>query len=128
MGKLLKKMNVAPDIIISSPAIRALSTAQALAHELDYPLDNILAEKTLYEAGEKELFSVIGSINSNYDTAMIVGHNPTLTYFVETLTGESLGNIPTCGIVYINLFVDNWDETAKGIGKIKFFEFPKKYF
>lgn len=128
MGKLLGKMNIKPEIIISSPANRAISTAQALAHELNYPLENIAAEKKMYEASEKDIMETVSGIDNKYNIALLVGHNPALTYFVERLTDESIGNMPTCGIVYINLHIDNWVEISRGIGKIKFFEFPKKYF
>lgn len=128
MGKLLGKMNVKPDILISSPANRALSTAQALAHELGYPLENIMTDKRIYEASEKDMMESVAAIDNKFSIALLVGHNPALTYFVERLTGESIGNMPTCGIVYINLHIENWNDISSGIGKIKFFEFPKKYF
>ncbi|HEX2985042.1 MAG TPA: histidine phosphatase family protein [Ignavibacteriales bacterium] len=128
MGKLLNKMNVKPEIIISSPANRAISTAQALAHEMNYPIDQIIADKKIYEATEKDMLDAASKIDNKYNVALIVGHNPALTYFVEHLTGENIGNMPTGGVVYINLHIDNWNELTGGIGKIKFFEFPKKYF
>ena len=54
IGKKLKEKNILPDLIISSPAIRAITTAKELAAQMGYPEENIILDENIYEAGGGE--------------------------------------------------------------------------
>lgn len=127
MAALLKKEKVQPDIIISSPAKRAITTAEIFASELDYPFKKILTEISIYESGIKELETIVQSIPDENKTALLFGHNPTLTFYANHLGDKFITNIPTCGVLGIELKVKSWPEVEWGKGKIFLFEFPKKY-
>jgi phosphohistidine phosphatase len=128
MGALLKKEKVKPDIIISSPAKRAITTAEAFAEELDYPVKKIIIDNSIYESGIKGLETIVQSIPDDNKTVLLFGHNPTLTFYANHLGDKFITNIPTCGIVGIELNVKNWCEVERGKGKTYLFEYPKKYF
>ncbi|MDQ7817672.1 MAG: histidine phosphatase family protein [Melioribacteraceae bacterium] len=128
MGALLKKEKVKPDIIISSPAKRAITTAEAFAEELDYPVKKIIIDNSIYESGIKGLETIVQSIPDDNKTVLLFGHNPTLTFYANHLGDKFISNIPTCGIVGIELNVKNWREVERGKGKTYLFEYPKKYF
>lgn len=128
MASLLKKENVKPDLIISSPAKRAITTAEIFADELDYSLKKILTEISIYESGIKELETIVQSIPGENKTVLLFGHNPTLTFYANHLGDKFITNIPTCGIAGIELKVNSWPEVEWGKGKVFLFEFPKKYF
>lgn len=127
MGKLLKKENIIPDLIISSPAVRALTTAQIISEELDYPKKKIVIEDCIYESGIKEIESIIQKLDDKYKTVILFGHNPTFTSYANHLGDKYIDNLPTCGIVGLKLDIDNWTEVERGKGKVYLFEYPKKY-
>src|SRR5947199_872234 len=59
MGKRLAKRDVKPDLILSSPARRALKTAEIIAKKLDYKRKNIVVEDRLYSGAVHDLLNVI---------------------------------------------------------------------
>jgi len=127
MGELLAKDGVKPDLIISSPALRAKTTAQEIAKKVGYDKKDILYKDELYGAEVEDILSVLKKVPSKKDTVFIFGHNPGLTYFAEYISGKEIGNIPTCGIVYVKIDSDKWDHIGKGSGEFVSFEYPKKY-
>lgn len=127
MGKRLKEKDFVPDLILSSPAKRAFSTAKRIAKILEYDKSKIKTDRLLYHADDEMLLSVIQHIKDKSDTVMIVGHNPGLTDFVNSFMeeGMDIDNVPTCGIVAFEIPVDSWKELKWGIGKFLFFDYPK---
>lgn len=121
-----KKMNV--DLMISSTAIRALSTAQEFAQRLDYKKEKIQKASELYLAELEELVDFVRNLDDENKTVMMFGHNPGFTWLANALTNDSIENIPTCGIVAIDFRVSSWKEISSGSGTIRFFEYPKMYF
>lgn len=126
MGRRLFEMGVKPDLIISSPAIRAKMTAESVAEQLNYDIDNIVYESEIYESSVRTLLRVINNLDDQYNCIIIFGHNPTHTYLAEYLTKEAIGNIPTAGAVKIDFDLDSWKLVSEATGKMKWFEYPKK--
>ncbi len=126
MGKMLFREGAKPKLICSSPANRALTTAQLVAAELGYPVNSIREEQKLYHAGEEAILEIVRSLDDSLDTVMIVGHNPGFTEFVNDLLDEEIPNIPTAGVVGAKLNIASWKEARWGCGEMLFFEYPKK--
>lgn len=76
----LQDLNIQPDLIISSSAKRALETAQYLAKGLSYSKDKIKSSANYYTASATELMNEFYDMPESFNTVMLVGHNPTLTY------------------------------------------------
>ncbi len=127
IAKLLRDMGVKPDVIMTSPTMRALSTAKILTEELKYPREKIVVNDLLYEGGKEELVEVIRATDRTIGKLMMVGHNPALTEVVNYFS-PGVENIPTCGIVCLEFNLDSWKQVDQNRGKLKFFEYPKKYF
>ncbi len=112
--------------MISSPAKRAMQTAEALAEELGYPWDEIIVDERLYDADSDEILSVIQEQDDWLDHLMVVGHNPGLTALANYLSGVNLGDVPTCGIVAMRYDVSEWDEISpQGSVQVRV-DYPKK--
>jgi phosphohistidine phosphatase len=126
MGKRLREKDLSPDLLLSSPAKRAISTCELIAGTIDYLVTKIKTDKALYHASEEELLKIVRKQDDTVNTMMVFGHNPGLTDFVNRLTKSRIDNIPTCGIVCISLPVENWHQVQWSTGKIDFFDFPKK--
>lgn len=125
MGNRLNERGIAPDLVISSPAARALGTARLICKALDYPEGNVHQERSVYHAGTESLLRTIRKVDDKNEILMIVGHNPGLTEFANDLLKEHIDNIPTTGVVGCKLKIDSWKDAQVGCGKLLFFDFPK---
>ncbi len=126
MGRRLLEIGVKPDLVLSSPAIRAKTTAESVAEQLGYDIDSIVYEDEIYESSVRTLLKVVNDLDDKYNCVLIFGHNPTHTYLAEYLTKEAIGNIPTAGAVCINFEFDSWKLVSEATGKMQWFEYPKK--
>ena len=127
MGQILRKLKISPDLIISSPATRAATTARIIAEKIKYPLDQIVYNEQIYLAGEASLLDVIKDIDNSVNKAMIFGHNPELTALANFIADSPVSNIPTCAVFCTELNIKSWSEAKEKSGKFRFFEYPKKY-
>ena len=128
ISKILFKKDIPVDIMISSPAKRALETAHILAERFEYPIKKIMIENFLYEDFEPAKFlAFIKTMDDQYNTIMIFGHNPTFNSICNHLYKKFNENIPKCGVVGIGLNIKSWKNTNTISKKLLFFEYPKKY-
>jgi phosphohistidine phosphatase len=105
------------EIIISSTATRARSTAEAVAKASSYK-GEIILNKSLYAAGPEAYFGVMRDLSDQYVRVLIIGHNPGLEELVEMLTGE-IHLMPTCSLALVKLHVDKWSDIDNKIkGKV----------
>lgn len=125
MGKRMKERDITLDLMLSSPAKRALSTCKRMAKILSYSKERIIADQKIYHADEETLLDVVKKINDHYHSVAIFGHNPGLTEFVNALSGSTIDNIPTCGIVGCEFKITSWKDAAMGQAALLFFDFPK---
>lgn len=127
MAKLMRNKNVNPDLIISSPANRALTTAEIFCETLGYPQERIEQHVEIYEGGMNHMLQLVRRIPDRYTTAMLFGHNPTLTSFTNFISGQHLENIVTCGVARIDMKSDSWEGTMMDSGELVWYEYPKKH-
>jgi len=124
MGSWLKKNKHIPDLFITSPAVRAYSTAMIFARTLDYQLNKIKINKKLYESGVDGFLDVISSVKDEFDSVILFGHNPDITFTANLLSNGFGGDLPTSGIVAIEFKVNKWEEVNDSNGTLKFFKHP----
>ena len=127
MGKRFKEKNIHPDLMLSSPAKRAYSTAKKIAKVLKYSKEEIKTDRRLYHADEETMLTVLREVKDSKNVVMIFSHNPGLTEFVNSLlSGEQdIDNVPTCGVVAFEFNLDSWKDVDWGKGKMLFFDYPK---
>jgi phosphohistidine phosphatase len=127
MGKILSEKIKPPQLIYSSPAKRAITTAKAIGKYFGYDENNIISDMILYDAVVSDLVRIINTTSDNHDTIMFFGHNPTFTMISNYLSDTKILNIPTCGFVQIDFNLESWDDIEGNTGKLILFEYPKKY-
>lgn len=125
MGKRIAARGLKPDLLVSSPAKRAISTARRIAQELNFPKKAIVLEPIFYHDTMKDMIAVINAIPGDVNTLMIFGHNPMLTDLVNHLSGSDIFNIPTCGVAEIDFAVNDWEQVQRAKGRLIHFDFPK---
>lgn len=124
MGMNFFKKGCQFDIIISSPAIRAIYTASLIAEQLKYETNRIHQNAELYEASIRTLLRVVNQLKDEWKSVLIVGHNPSVTYLAEYITKAEIGDMTTCGVAHIQFNNMNWEEVSEGNGNLISYEYP----
>ncbi|GAA4372569.1 SixA phosphatase family protein [Agromyces bauzanensis] len=124
MGRRLASRGLAPDLILSSTAVRALTTAELIAQALGIDRDGIVADERLYATSASGLLGVIGEVESSVGTAFVVGHNPEMTSLVHRFTDE-IGHMPTCAVAEFRFEADAWNELDEGLVRAVRFDTPR---
>jgi len=114
MGERLAKRDVKPDLILSSPAMRAVKTAEIIAKKLDYRRKDIVVDDRLYAVGADDLLDVIHKLSDKLDRVMLFGHNPELTELAHRLSSK-ITHMPTCAVAEFTFDAKSWSK----IGKVK---------
>lgn len=127
MGSQLQSSQILPDVMISSPAVRAFHTAIIYARQLDFPLHRVNINQLLYSGGSAGVMEVIQHVDDKHDSIMVFGHNPTFTYLVNELSNSDLDNVPTAGVAAISFKIDTWANCGTAVGKLEHFLYPKLF-
>ena len=125
MARRLRHLGAKPDVIISSPARRALATAEIFAEELGLDIDRLHREPRIYEASTGTLLDIVQELHDSWDCVLLVGHNPGFTTLTRALVGAGPDNIPTGAYAIISLDADEWLSVSEGGGQDLVFDFPK---
>ncbi len=117
-----------PDLILSSTATRALSTALIFSRTLKMDVAALKLESHLYEAGLTELFSVLRSQDASNNSIMVFAHNPGITNICNELSDDLFfDNIPTCGMVSYSFDIKKWKDLDSKKGRLNYYQFPKEF-
>lgn len=126
MASRFQEKEFSVDCIVCSPANRAKSTAKLMAKKIGFPLDDMISNPELYFAGTGMFLKAASLVDETCASAMLVGHNPAITEFVNTMANTDIDNIPTCGLVQLSLPIDDWSDIEFGTAKLLDFDYPKK--
>jgi len=126
MATLLNEKKVTPELVITSPANRALTTAELFCEILGYPKELIQQRIEIYEGGAGNLLKIVQQLPDSKNTVMLFGHNPTMTEFSTLLSGNQIDSMVTCAVVRIDMDIESWKDAARNTGKLIWYEFPKK--
>lgn len=126
MGRYLRDKAIKPDAIVSSTAPRAKDTARVLAEQLGSDPAQIRLDGALFDGGPKAYLAVVNALPSEVQSAMIVGHNPDVSYFAEFLTHQSIGSMSKGAVVSITFDNLNWADVSGRTGNLAFQIGPKQ--
>lgn len=124
MGARLKERVAGVDLVVSSPALRALTTATIVSEILGIAPEAIQQDRQIYLAGSPRLLQIISLFTDHAQSALLVAHNPALTDLANDLAHAAIDNIPTSGLVTIELAIEHWHEVQFGQARMTSFEFP----
>ena len=112
--------------IISSPALRAHTTAQLFAEAIGFPCSDVVVEDDLYFLGSGSIGDVILSQDDQLQSIMLVFHNPDITHFVNSIDYEvNIDNVPTSGLVKLECDIVHWRDWASASTRFDYFDYPK---
>ena len=114
LGQFLLQEGIRPDLVLSSTALRAVTTAGIIVNNMNL-LPSIIKQKdVLYNASAETILSVVHSIPPSKNVVMLVGHNPGVSDFVSLMTEESPFNMGTCDVAIVGLECDSWANCQPG--------------
>ena len=126
MAKRLMKNGIIPELLVSSPALRALTTAELFAQELQYERSEIVRVPGIYEARTATLLGIINNFDNRYNFVALFGHNPGISHLAGYLSDANFHEMPTCGMVLIKFPFDDWGLVSADTGEVKLYDYPKK--
>ena len=129
MAQYVRHHGPAPEVLIASPAARAIETARLFAKGYNYPSSQILAYANIYDeadaADAQTLLRIIHTLDNVYQTAMIFGHDPLFTAFAHFLCQDFTASLPTCAVVCFAFQVESWLDIAPDRAQVRFFHHPQ---
>lgn len=123
--KFLNDKKVSVDLIISSPAVRALETARLIAGGIGYPVENIKIEPAIYEGSADDFLDVICTTPDEINSLMIFGHNPMITYVANLFLDKVIDLLPTSGIAATFFKTDQWNKISEIRPQKEYVVYPK---
>lgn len=126
IGRFLHEKTVEPGQIVSSTAPRARDTAKVIAEQIGFDPAQIRLDDKLFEGGPKAYLAAVNQLPDSTQSAMIVGHNPDVSYFAEFLTHQSVGSMSKGAVVAVQFDDLSWAEVSGRTGSIQFTISPKE--
>ncbi|GAB3193965.1 phosphohistidine phosphatase [Pontibacter aydingkolensis] len=127
MGQELSGRGAIPALIVSSSAVRAITTATLVGREMKFETEDIVVTDKIYGADKHELLDVVHNTPSDVDSVMLVGHNEPISEFANMLSPEHVVSLPTTGVVALSFNCDSWYDISKENASLLFYDFPKNY-
>jgi phosphohistidine phosphatase len=112
IGKRLAKRDLKPDLLISSPATRALATAHLIADELGCRRKDIVVNDRLYASDADTLLQVIHELDDKLRCVMLFGHNPEFSDLAHRWSNE-ITDMPTCAVAAFTFDTKSWSQVGR---------------
>ncbi len=116
MGRLIRDRELVPDAVVSSPAVRARSTALLAAEAADF-VGPIRFDARIYEASVDTLLEVVRGLPDGEDRVLLVGHNPGFEDLLAAFSGTA-EHFPTGALARVELSVDRWSDVEVTTGRV----------
>lgn len=127
MAKMLANKGFRLDHIVSSPAVRAFTTAVQFAQAFGMSKEAIEINRDIYEAWPNEIMQIVHQLPDRHNTVAIFGHNPTFTTMANYFATKPLDYLPTCGIARVEADVASWKQLNDETGRLVEVFFPKQF-
>ena len=126
MAERLLAKKMVPQLLLSSPANRAMNTALIMSKIWGARAENFQIHETLYDASISDIEQVIAGVPSDIKSLAIFGHNPSFTAYANKFLKHRLDNLPTAGVVIVTLESKNWGGIGRKNVKETYVDYPKR--
>jgi len=108
-ARRLKLQQRVPDQILTSPALRTLTTANIVAEQLGLSPEQVIAVDDLYLAGPETVWLQLTRCAADRRTILICGHNPGLSELAGRLGDRRVRrDLSTAGLATATWASDDW--------------------
>ncbi|MBN1117730.1 MAG: histidine phosphatase family protein [Bacteroidales bacterium] len=112
MARRIKIERKIPDLMISSPAIRALHTADIFMRVLEDKYSKLKIDERLYGSGVGVIKKLLAEQTNSIKVLMIFGHNPDFSELATVLSGSSYLELISCGVAYLKFETSDWSSVS----------------
>lgn len=126
MARRIKINHEIPNLLISSPAIRALHTADIFTRVLEVKYTHLKIDERIYGSGVGVIKKILSEQDSAVKNIMIFGHNPDFSELATVLSGNEFIELPTCGMCRITFNSSDWKSISSSNKIDVQLDFPKK--
>lgn len=116
LGLHFKAHQVQPDFVLLSPSVRTRQTFERINEQMAVNEEDVATDEDIYEASVRTLLKSVCSLDVEVKTALVVGHNPSVSYLSEYLTGEAIGNVSPASYVQIEFNCSSWEMVSEKSG------------
>lgn len=125
MAQRVRRLIGTPDRLVSSPALRAITTAHVFADAFGLGLEEVQLQPRIYEASPATLVQILRQLDDADSHVMLFGHNPGFSQLAGLLAPCPFDEVPTCAVVHLALDIGHWRDAGPGLGKLHHYLFPK---
>ncbi len=115
------------DKYITSPAVRAKRTARQFLKAAGGIDSDLFINERIYGAAVRDMIQIIDSLDDNWNSVILFGHNPTFSALANYLDNDFQEHLVTCARVKMEFDVDSWSEVSANTGRTIYLDFPKRY-
>ena len=124
MSNYLREKEKKIDKLILSTSKRTRLTSKYFTEKIHF--DSISYLDELYHANYSDIINIISKVENNFNSVMVIGHNPGLTELINQYTIMNIYNLPTTGVVKVEFKGDKWERITENKGIIIYKKFPKE--
>lgn len=112
LAEELAVRGVLAEVVITSPAFRAMESALIYAGIMKSGFDDMVIRESIYYDTTRvdNLLNILEEVASEYDTVAIVGHNPSVSDLSSWFSGGHSGYMPVSGVCCFTFSAERWSE------------------
>lgn len=114
------------DRLVTSPALRAISTARLFAEVFGIDTDELVVQPRIYEASATTLMQIVRGLDDGDRHVMVFGHNPGISQLAQRLAPCNFDEMPTCAAARFELDVGRWADVSAERGALVRYDYPAR--
>ena len=126
MARRLVEKKLRVEQIVHSGSVRTTETMNLFRKVLGLDKKFCISIQELYHASVFQLEETVSVLDDRYDTIALIGHNPGITEFVNTLTNLRTDNMPTCAMFAVRVDTQSWRTFQQAEKTFLFYDYPKQ--
>jgi len=116
---------ITPDLVLSSPARRAVETTDIFAKKLGLSKERLRAEEEIFEAEKREILRIVHRQSEDCDTVMVVGHNPGMISLLNHLVDDDITKMTSSSFAVLETDADRWNQISFRNSRLVHYWTPK---
>ena len=124
VGRLLANLGQVPEVVLSSPAVRAETTARIAIESGAWGKEPSIVED-LYDTPAWKVFRAVGQQPDEIQSVLVAFHEPTCSETLGELVGQADVRMPTAALARVDLPIESWQDTGPGAGMLVWLVTPK---
>ena len=124
MADYLKRKISRVDYLHSSSSVRTFETSKYFINQIQF--EKVQYDDALYHCSATSILNMIRSYSEDYQSVMIIAHNPGLTNLINNITNVTIDNLPTTGLAEIEFNINSWSNISCENSTLLDLKFPKQ--